>query len=148
MTKQPMELIKNLLADMTYDETVRSGIWKHKMDTYQDFYHHCHSDLLPDDIRYKMIHDLLSSMSEYETIDDIRDNDYEILDSNTLIYTSDILNWLSSNNIRYTYIDIAIENYGKSEHSILEDITNGYREELTEVLYLILEWIEDNYIDE
>src|SRR5574343_959615 len=136
------ELIKSILNDMTYDESIRDGIWKHKTDTYSDFFHHCHSDMLPDDYRYKMIHDILANMESY-------DDEYELLESLIPVYTSDLLNWLSSNNTRYTYCDEFKEEYGISdEKSTIDLISCGYMMELNEVYYLIMEWLDENSEEE
>jgi len=125
MNKQ--ELIESILENMYYDEEIRSGIWKCKDDTYQELMHHAHSDMLPDDFRYQMIHDVLIGMSEDEDADSM-----DVCDSCVPIYTSDLMGWLSSSNGRYTFVDEAIEQYGKGE-SITNDISAGYLLECMEV---------------
>jgi len=136
-----MELIKEILNGMEYKD-IRNGIWINTNDTYQEFFHHTHGDMLPDDFRYKMIHDVLSNMDDYE-------DHYELLESLIPVYTSDLLNWLSSNNTRYTYCDEFKEEYGISdEKSIIDLISGGYMMELNEVYYLIVEWLDENIEEE
>ena len=123
-------LVRKILKGMEYKEDIRNGIWVNNDQTYQEFFHHCHSDMLPDDHRYRMIHDILANMESY-------DDEYELLESLIPVYTSDLLNWLSSNNTRYTYCDEFKEEYGISdERSIIDLISGGYYMELNEVHYL------------
>lgn len=136
-----MELIKEILNGMEYKD-IRNGIWINTNDTYQEFFHHVHGDMLPDDFRYKMIHDVLSNMDDYE-------DHYELLESLIPVYTSDLLNWLSSNNTRYIYCDEFKEEYGISdERSVIDLISGGYMMELNEVYYLIVEWLDENTDEE
>ena len=79
------ELIKSILSEMVYDESIRNGIWKHKTDTYQEFFHHAHGDFMPDDFRYKMIHDVLCNMDEDDQ------DPIDMLDSLVPIYSNDLL---------------------------------------------------------
>ena len=138
MNKQ--ELIEEILNDMEWKEEIRSGIWTHKTNTYQEFFNHCHDYMLPDDFRYKMIHDILEEMNGYE---DHEDYVYEILENIVPVYTHDLMAWLSSSNSRYSYADDAVSEYGHGE-SIINDISMGYLFELQEVYALINEWLDDN----
>jgi len=140
MDKQ--ELISKILENMYYDENIRSGIWKCKDDTYQEMFHQAHGDMLPDDHRYQMIHDILEGMHEDPDVDGM-----EICDSIVPCYTYDLMSWLSSRNDRYAYVDEAIEQYGKGE-SIINDISAGYLLECMEVFDLINEWIDEHLDDE
>ena len=134
-----MELVKSILSDMVYDESIRNGIWKHQTDTYQDFFYHCHADMLPDDFRYKMIHDILCN------IDDDDDQDpVDMLESLIPIYSSDLLAWVSSNLNRIGYCDQYQNEFDGSALKLTEIITGGYFEELQEVYELINEWIDEN----
>lgn len=138
-----MELIKEILNGMEYKD-IRNGIWINTNDTYQEFFHHVHGDMLPDDHRYKMIHDILSEMDGYE---DHEDYQYEILENLIPVYTHDLMSWLSSSNSRYSYCDEFKEQYGDSE-SIINQISGGYLMELEETYNLILEWLNDNTEEE
>jgi len=142
MNKQ--EFTTKILNNMVYDENIRSGIYKCKDDTYQDLMHHAHGDMLPDDFRYKMIHDSLIILADDE------DDSYDLmeeLDSHIPVYTHDLMRWLSSSNSRYSYVDDAIEELGKGD-SIIDDIMRGYYQELSEVFYLVEQWIDDNFDDD
>ena len=142
-----MELIKDILNDMEYDESIRNGIWKHKTDTYQEFFHHAHGDMLPDDFRYKMIHDILSDMSSYDNIDEI--DSFELCDSNVPIYNHELLQWVSSHGSRSSYVDDAVSEFGYPiDEGLINALQMGYFMELEEVYGLIMEWINDNVEEE
>ena len=130
------ELIQDILKGMEYDKSIRSGIWKNNNYAYQEFFHHAHGDMMPDDIRYVMIHDLLSNMDQY-------DDEYEMIDNLIPVYTSDLMAWISSHNTRYGYVDQYVESCGHAD-SVINDISGGYAEELHEVYNLIMEWINEH----
>ena len=133
-----MELIKSILSDMVYDESIRNGIWKHQTDTYQDFFYHCHADMLPDDFKYKMIHDILCNM------DDDDQDPIDMLESLIPIYSSDLLAWVSSNLTRIGYCNDYQDEFDGSALKLTEIITGGYFEELQEIYSLIMEWLDEN----
>lgn len=136
------ELIAKILGNMYYDESIRNGIWKCKDDTYQELMHYAHGDMLPDDFRYQMIHDVLVNMSEDEDADSM-----DVCDQCVPIYISELMSWLLSRNDRYTFVDEAIEQYGKGD-SIISDISAGYLLECIEVYDLINQWIDEHLDDE
>ena len=131
-----MELIKEILKGMEYKD-IRSGIWINTNDTYQEFFHFAHGDMLPDDFRYKMIHDVLCNMDE----DD--EDPIDMLESLIPINSSDLLAWISSNLNRIGYCDDYQDQYDGSALKLTEIITGGYFEELQEVYELINEWIDE-----
>ena len=134
-------LVREILKGMEYKD-IRNGIWINTNDTYQEFFHHCHADMLPDDFRYKMIHDILCNISEY-------DDEIELIDSLVPIYTYELLQWLASTNTRYTYCDEFKEECGVSDDkSTIDLISGGYMMELNEVYYLINEWLDENIEEE
>ena len=133
-----MELIKEILNGMEYKD-IRNGIWINTNDTYQEFFHHAHGDMLPDDFRYKMIHDVLCNMDDDDDQDPI-----DMLESLIPIYSSDLLQWVSSNLSRISYCDQYQDEYDGSALKLTEIITGGYFEELQEVYYLINEWLDEN----
>lgn len=133
-----MELIKAILSDMEYKD-IRDGIWTHKSDQYTDFFHHCHGDMLPDDHKYRMIHDILCNMDDDDDCDPI-----DMLESLIPIYSSDLLAWVSSNLTRISYCDSYQDDFDGSALKLTEIITGGYFEELQEVYELINEWIDEN----
>ena len=132
-----IELIKDILKGMEYKD-IRSGIWINTNDTYQEFFHHAHGDMLPDDFRYKMIHDVLCNMDEDD--EDLID----MLESLIPINSSDLLAWISSNLTRISYCDQYQDEFDGSALKLTEIITGGYFEELQEVYYLINEWLDEN----
>ena len=133
-----MELIKEILNGMEYKD-IRNGIWINTNDTYQEFFYHAHGDFIPDDFRYKMIHDILANMDDDDDQDPI-----DMLDSLVPIYSSDLLAWISSNLTRISYCDQYQDEFDGSALKLTEIITGGYFEELQEVYYLINEWLDEN----
>ena len=67
-----------------------------------------HSDMLPDDWRYKTIHSALEHIAEGGDVDDAG----EFADSNCDVYTSDQLAWLASHLSRVSYCDEAASEFG------------------------------------
>jgi len=134
-----IELIKEILNGMEYKD-IRNGIWINTNDTYQEFFHHAHGDMLPDDFRYKMIHDILQEIDD----DDDDEDPIDMLNSLVPIYSSDLLAWVSSNLTRIGYCDQYQDEFDGSALKLTEIITGGYFEELQEVYYLIMEWLDEN----
>lgn len=132
-----MELIKSILSDMVYDESIRNGIWKYQTDTYQDFFYHCHADMLPDDYRYRMIHSILQEMDDNEEYEDLN------IDDLIPIYTYELVAWLDSNITRLAYCDQYLEEYGEVNDTI-SLLSGGYMMELQEIYGLINEWLDEN----
>jgi len=134
-----IELIKDILKGMEYKD-IRNGIWINTNDTYQEFFHHVHGDFMPDDCRYRMIHDILCNM-----VDDDDDEDpIDMLNSLVPIYSSDLLAWVSSNLTRISYCDQYQDEFDGSALKLTEIIIGGYFEELQEVYELINEWLDEN----
>jgi len=132
-------LVRKILSGMEYKEDIRNGIWINTNDTYQEFFHHAHADMLPDDYRYKMIHDILCNMDE-------DDEDLNIGDL-IPIYTNELISWLDSSISRLSYCDQYLEEYGEISDTI-SLLSGGYMMELQEVYYLIVEWLNDNSNEE
>jgi len=134
-------LIRKILSGMEYKEDIRNGIWVNNNETYQEFFHHCHSDMLPDDHKYRMIHSILQEMDDNE--------EYEDLDIDNLIpiYTYELTSWLESNISRLSYCDDYLQEYGEISDTI-SLLSGGYMMELQEVYGLIVEWIDDNTDEE
>ena len=131
-----MELIKEILKGMEYKD-IRNGIWINTNETYQEFFHHAHGDMLPNDHRYRMIHSILQEMDDTE--------EYEDLDIDNLIpiYTHELIGWLDSNITRLSYCDQYLEEYVVISDTI-SLLSGGYMMELQEVYYLIVEWLDEN----
>lgn len=135
-------LVRKILKGMEYKEDIRNGIWINTNDTYNDFFYHVHNGMLPDDFRYKMIHDVLCNMDEDD--EDLID----MLESLIPINSSDLLAWISSNLTRISYCDQYQDEFDGSALKLTEIITGGYFEELQEVYYLINEWLDENTDEE
>lgn len=133
-------LVRKILSGMEYKD-IRNGIWINTNDTYQEFFHHAHGDMLPDDFRYKMIHSILQEMDD--------NDEYEDLDIDNLIpiYTYELVAWLDSNITRLSYCDQYLEEYVVISDTI-SLLSGGYMMELQEVYYLIVEWLNDNSNEE
>lgn len=134
-------LVRKILKGMKYKEDIRNGIWVNNDQTYQDFFHHCHSDMLPDDFRYRMIHSILQEMDDIEEYDDL------CIDDLIPIYTNELISWLDSSISRLSYCDQYLEEYGEISDTI-SLLSGGYMMELQEVYYLIVEWLNDNSNEE
>jgi len=135
-----IELIKEILNGMEYKD-IRNGIWINTNDTYQEFFHHVHGDMLPDDFRYKMIHDILQEMDDTEEYDELN------IDDLIPIYTYELTSWLESNISRLSYCDDYLQEYGEVNDTI-SLLLGGYMMELNEVYYLINEWLDENTDEE
>jgi len=147
------KLIKSISKDLiTKTRSDGTLIITHKNSSpYIELYGYAHGDdLFPDDHRYQFIKDIITALSDYlidnpET-EELQDIDfYELLDDyiNPTEYTHDLTMWLSSSNSRYSYVDEAIETYGKQD-TIISDIRNGMIAEIEETYCLILDYIERN----
>jgi len=146
-----IDLIKDIADDLYFDETIRDGIYKaREQEKYQDLYMVAHGgDFLLNDMRYKMIYDIINQLNEWDKDEIINDcvDDLELLDGLIPIYTYDLTKWLNSSNSRYSYVDEAVAELGHGD-SILDDIKQGYLQELLEVYYLMKEWIDENSEEE
>jgi hypothetical protein len=108
-------------------------------DWVNDVCREAHGDLLPDDYRYAFIQDALEAIVNSDDLDDIE------IDADT--YTSDLIDWLGSRNSRYSYVDDAIENFGKSD-TIIDDIRSGQLVEKREVLDAIINELSSLDLDD
>jgi len=133
-------LVREILKGMEYKD-IRNGIWINTNDTYQEFFHHVHGDMLPDDFRYKMIHSILQEMDDTEEYDDL------CIDDLIPVYTNELISWLNGNITRLSYCDQYLEEYGEISDTI-SLLSGGYMMELQEVYYLIVEWLNDNSNEE
>lgn len=131
-------LVRKILKGMEYKD-IRNGIWINTNDTYNDFFYHVHNGMLPDDCRYRMIHDILCNMDE-------DDEDLNIGDL-IPIYTNELISWLDSSISRLSYCDQYLEEYGEISDTI-SLLSGGYMMELNEVYYLINEWLDENIEEE
>ena len=131
-------LVREILKGMEYKD-IRNGIWINTNDAYNDFFYHVHNGMLPDDCRYRMIHDILCNMDE-------DDEDLNIGDL-IPIYTNELIGWLDSNITRLSYCDDYLQEFGEISDTI-SLLLGGYMMELNEVYYLINEWLDENIEEE
>jgi len=101
------------------------------------------TDFLPDDFRYNAIADLCCRMLDYEfeTIDDLREYEHEIIDSQVDISTYNLTQWLGSHNFRPSYCDEAME-MGVGNNSITNILRCGQYLELQELFNGIVNYLE------
>lgn len=146
-----IDLIKDIADDLYFDENIRDGIYKaREQEKYQELYMAAHGgDFLPDDTRYEMIYDIINQLNGWDTDEIVNDcvDDLELLDNLIPEDTYSLTKWLNSSNSRYSYVDEAVAEYGHGD-SILDDIKQGYLQELLEVYYLMKEWIDENSEEE
>jgi len=126
-------LVRKILKGMEY----RNGIWVNNNPDYQELFFHVHDGMLPDDHKYRMIHSILQEMNDTEEYDDL------CIDDLIPIYTNELISWLDSSISRLSYCDQYLEEYGEISDTI-SLLSGGYFEELQEVYYLIMEWLDEN----
>ena len=117
-------------------------------DKFRDMIHG--TDFMPDDYRFSMTVSLLERMLEYEfdTIDDLREFDHEIIDSQVDIYNHDLIKWLASHGLRQGYCDDAMENLGFEVSSFSHILQSGQYLEIQELFNGIIEYINSEVSDE
>jgi hypothetical protein len=97
-----------------------------------------HGDMMPDDHKYRFIKESLDAIIESITGGDEGELFTQVEPD---IYAHDLLTWVSSNIMRVTYVDNAVENYGHGE-SVIDDIGMGQLVEKNEVLDLVTRTLE------
>ena len=101
-----------------------------------------HGDMMPDDWRYSIMRDCLSSIADAdadESPDDLRDCISEWADSDTDVYNGQLANWLSSNLARGNFVDEAIDEYGwPKDRGIYGALALGQLLEREEVYSLLI----------
>jgi hypothetical protein len=98
---------------------------------------HNDGNISPDDVRYEYIVSALDAIANYGDSEDAQQAATE-----ADIYTSDLLEWLSSRVDRFAYVDEAIEEYGEFG-SIIGAITAGQVKEREEVYFSVLKSLHD-----
>jgi hypothetical protein len=91
-----------------------------------------HGDMMPDDFKYQFIHEALEAIAETDDIDDIN------LEPDC--YNRDLVKWVSSNLIRASAVDEAVENY--SYKCFYSALRMGQSAEKEEVLYFVRSSLE------
>jgi len=117
-----------------------------KDDTSEELQDACRdihgTDFLPDDFRYNAISNLCCRMLDYEikTVDDLREYEAEIIDSQVDISTYNLTQWLGSHNLRPSYCDEAME-MGMNMDSVMSIIGCGQYLELQELFNGIVSYL-------
>lgn len=134
-------LAKELYDDLETAQRPNGGDFLRLKDGHpqwmQDVIRTAHSDLMPDDWRYKFIEDACQAIIEHE---DDRDSAYESLEAD--IYNHDLLQWLASNLSRIGYCDDAAQDFGISDGSIINIIQWGQLSEKQETFNLLYDALE------
>jgi hypothetical protein len=102
-----------------------------------------HSDFLPDDYKYRMIHECAAALTDYEP-DSWEDSLHEIADGLVDVYTSDLTAWLASDVRRVGYCEEAATEYGLtiSDADFAKRIMLGQYAEYMEILSALVSAIE------
>jgi hypothetical protein len=104
-----------------------------------------HGDELPNDSRYALIRDALSSLSdgaygdEEEALEDLQDLSLDLLPC----YTEELLKWFSARCSRLSSCDEAIESGRVSELSTYELLSEGWRVDCEETLSSLISSLEE-----
>ena len=105
--------IENYLKMFEIKEVERNGEKKtivvfadNASEDLKDSVRKAHGEQLPSDWIFDKYHSILDAMTQY---DDIEDNRSEIVDGLVSVYTSDLTEWLNSNNSNVYYLTEALE---------------------------------------
>ncbi len=115
-------------------------------DWLRDLCHDAHGGMMPDDYRYDMIHSALYTIADVDddaTEDDIREDSHGYADSAVSVYHSDRIQWLASHGLRQGYVDEAVEELGRPEGGISDEIAYGWYAEAEEVFGSVLQSLVD-----
>jgi len=114
--------IENYLKMFDAKEVERDGEKKsiavftdNASEDLKDSVRKAHGDRLPSDWVFDKYHSILDAMTQYDDIEDARS---EIVDGLVDVYTSDLTEWLNSNNNNVYYLTEAIDQY---------EIKDGFR---------------------
>jgi hypothetical protein len=109
----------------------------------QDAMHDAHGDMMPDDVRYSMIHEIAQAIAERDEDADLDDERGEIVDAVPSCYHSARFAWLASHNSRSDYCDEAqAEGIVAADASISDRIAAGWYQEADEIYSALLQAIE------
>lgn len=118
------ELAKKYSEAFTTDKRDDGTEFVHLKETFKpeelhDSIRQAHGDRFPDDWIYGTYADLLQNITEYEleTIEDLEEVRSEIVDTYTDVYTSQLTEWLHSDNRNVYYLTEVLEEYGTIEDS-------------------------------
>lgn len=105
-----------------------------------------HDGELPNDSRYELIRDALSSLCDncYEDADSAREDAAEIALSLLPTYTGDLLTWFSDRPSRLQDCDDAREESGYSPETIYNALAAGFLHSAESTIFSLIEEIEEN----
>lgn len=105
-----------------------------------------HDGELPNDSRYDLIRDALSSLSEnlYDSADDAREDAAEIALQLQPTYTGELLQWFAEHPARLQDCDDAREERGTSQESIYDALSDGFARSAESTILSLIEEIEEN----
>lgn len=101
----------------------------------KDIIRKAHGEMLPDDYKYKFVHEALVNISNAADLDEVQ--------CEPDIYDHELLAWLSSNLSRVAYVDVAMLDNGHSKNGLMGDIAMGQWAKKSEVLSIVINELEN-----
>jgi uncharacterized protein YfiM (DUF2279 family) len=105
-----------------------------------------HDGELPNDSRYELIREALSSLSDncYDDADSARDDAAEIALQLLPVYTGELLQWFAQYPVRLQDCDDAREEHGTSQESIYDALAAGFIRSAESTILSLIQEIEEN----
>lgn len=146
MTRTIQQLAQEVVDNMVYEEERKIYHQKKCGDPQwiQDMIHACHyQGMLPDDYVFEWVYQFCEEISNLDEDEDPRD-----IEVHSDTYTHDLLKWLSSNLARLDFVEDAIDDGydGKCDLALMIGI--GQEREMNEVLWTVIEKLEDRLDEE
>ena len=134
------------------DESSYVRVKKGSPEWITELVYEAHGDFLPDDYRYRWIQGALECLSECDSPEDAEEElhafvyteaiRHEFADSETDVYTVRLLQWLSSNLKRVSYVDDAIRVSDNRLYGIIGCISAGQYDEIRETFVAVWQYLE------
>ena len=125
-----LEILSQLQIKKRDNETSFVCFKDSRQDWMQDIVRDVHSEMMPDDFKYKFFKESLEAIIENENFDDA----IESLEPD--IYNYDLYQWLSSNLSRAEYVNASIQELKGTDFDIFDVIRSGHLNEKREVFDL------------
>jgi hypothetical protein len=105
-----------------------------------------HDGELPNDSRYELIREALSSLSDncYDDADSARDDAAEIALQLLPVYTGELLHWFAEHPARLQDCDDAKEESGYSPETVYDSLSAGFIRSAESTILSLIEEIEEN----
>ncbi|MEP6828204.1 MAG: hypothetical protein ABJA10_09020 [Aestuariivirga sp.] len=151
MMEKSIHTLAGLMLKTLIQDTRTNGdkFWKlgdNQDGWMKDVIMEAHGDFMPDDWRYCIIRDCLSTLSEADENDDadaLRDQVSEWADADTDVYNSALTNWLASNLNRGSYVDDAVSDFGyPADRGLYGALAIGQLREREEVYQYLINSLE------